>query len=83
MKFLKKLKRKLKGEVDMTAYPKQAQDFVDLREEKKRIIMEKVEEFNKEYSPELIEQYEQENPGKHAIWRGNYTKQFVAWANDR
>lgn len=27
----------------------------------------------------LMEKYEKEHPGKHAIWRGNITKQFKEW----
>lgn len=41
-------------------------------------LAEKQEEVS--YSKELIDKWENLNPGKHAIWRGNYTKQFVAWA---
>lgn len=26
-----------------------------------------------------IEQFEKENPGKHAIWHGKVTKQFQNW----
>jgi len=78
MKFLKKLKRKLKGEVDMTPLePTPMKDFVDLREIKSKYQEPKEEE---KYSPELIKKFEEEFPGKHAVWRGNYTKQFTSWA---
>jgi hypothetical protein len=40
------------------------------------------EEENVSYSKELTSKYEKENPGKHAIWRGNYTKGFKQWAAD-
>lgn len=32
---------------------------------------------------ELMLQFEEENPGKHAIWRGKVTNQFIKWKTTR
>lgn len=71
MKFLKKLRARRKGEILMTPLPKIKAIKVEPEELKIEIVS---------YSPEKVKKYEETYPGKHAIWRGNYTKQFVKWA---
>lgn len=97
MKLIKKIKAKLKKEVFMTPLPKKKpiQSVVIFEDKKidkqvrkltKEITLKELEnELDEEevsYSKELIEAYEKEQPTKHAIWRGNYTKQFKAWVDD-
>ena len=45
-----------------------------IKNQKKLIKEEEVTEDNPR-----TQEYEKENPGKHAIWKGKITKQFLAW----
>lgn len=88
MKLFKKWK-KARGEIDMTPFPeKRCKDFVPLipsghqkKTEELETVIKAVEEPEKEYSPKLVKIYEENFPGKHAVWRGKFTKQFTVWAD--
>lgn len=91
MKFIKKLKARRKGEINMTPLPKKEtlQPFVYFEDNKtketnkiSKEIKELITDEDVSYPPELIKEYQDENPDKHAIWRGKYTKQFVKWAEN-
>jgi len=87
MKFLRKLKARRKGEINMTPLPKKMLQGIVIfdkeADKKARIISKEIKELAEEsYSPDLIEQFEKENPGKHAMWRGSWTKQFTTWVKN-
>ena len=88
MGILKKLRKKAKGVVTMTPFPiKECQDYVPFdsiptkdTKELKELLEKQAEEEQFSSTPKEINKFEEENPGKHAIWRGNFTKQFKVWA---
>ena len=84
MNLLKRLKKRAKGVVIMTPLPKTCQDYVPIAVEESKALKEALDKQAEEESfsatPKEINKYEEENPGKHAIWRGNFTKQFKVWA---
>jgi len=93
MKLFRKLKKKVKGEVDMTPIESKPHDFVSFQsisskysKKKEEIdeLVEKQEEKDIEEesfsaTPAQIKAFEEEFPGKHAVWRGNFTKGFKTW----
>ena len=59
-----------------------ADDFFEVKEEKDEGLDKIKNLLDEEYEKFCQEEFKEEFPGKHAIWRGNPTKAYLKWKAD-